>query len=325
MFNPNPAMPWFTPSAASSQSELARPGDPALSSGRSRFHATKGGPVTLPSDWPEEDAQAWVASYDQYIGTLTQAWQASSGLQRRQIEAQIADAKEGRKNALEIARMQDQTSRYGIDVGSQDRMKALLENQRQFNATHALDLQRFGLDEKKLGLDRAQTATEYLSTPDRFVQASDFMDLSGRVLAGQPGAGTGSGIAPQAKTMADFDALTGGGNPGRQVGTPQAGAAPTTATGGAGADARVKALRGIIEAAPPSDEPGLDNNAYHVLNAAKEIYAMNLTPGQQAALKADDQSFKMLGSAGKRLGYSPESWWERQQRSLPGQTSVRAA
>lgn len=329
MFNPNaPATgSWFTPSAAPSQSELGQPGDPRLSASsgsRPRFYSTQGGPVTLPGDWSDEDAQAWVKSYDQYIGTLTQAWQQSSGLQRKQIESQIADAKKGRDVQMKIAQLQAKTSRYGTDQQTETELARLKENARQFDATHGLEMQ-------KLGLTRAQTATDYLSTPDRYVQAADFLNLSGRVLAGQEGSAPGSGATPQAKTMADFDALTAGGNPGRQVdpvaaaaGYTNGGAGPTAATG-TGADARVKALRGIIDAAPPSDEPGLDNNAYHVLNAAKAIYSMNLTPQQQASLRSDDQSLKVFNSAGSRLGENPDAWWQRQQATLPGQRSVRAA
>lgn len=314
---PTGAPDWYSPSGASGSTM-------STSGSRPRFYSTQNGPVTLPSDWSDEDAQAWAASYDKYIGNLTQAWQQSSGLQRRQIEAQITDAKKARDNQMAIARLQDKTSRYGTDAQTANELAQRQENARQFDATHALDMQ-------KLGLTRAQTATDYLSQPDRFVQASDFLNLSGRVLAGQGGPSTGSGAVPQMKTMADFDALTAGGNPGRQVDPSQAaagyasgGAAPTAATG-TGADARVKALRGLIDAAPPSDEPGLDNNAYHVLNAAKAIYSMNLTPQQQATLGSDKQSFQMLGSAGRRLGENPDAWWQKQQNSLPGQQSVRAA
>ena len=71
--------------------------------GRSRFVVTKGGPVTLPGDMSDADAAQWVQAYDAYIGTLTQAWQESSGLQRKQIEAQIEDAK-GLNNIDAIAR-----------------------------------------------------------------------------------------------------------------------------------------------------------------------------------------------------------------------------
>lgn len=299
---------WYSPSGPP-PSEGWTPQSPGTS-GRPRFVNTANGPMTLPSDWSEDDANAWVKSYDQHIATLTQAWQQSSGLQRKQIEAQIEDARKGRENAMEIARLQAETSRYGIDQQTKVAMDRLKEDQRQFDA--------------RQGMDRAKVATEYLSSPDRFVQASNFLDLSSHVLNGTY---RGASPTPQPKTMADFDALTAGGNPGRQVGLPAGGGAQgrTTEGPGSGTDARVKAMKAVLDAAPPSDEPGLDNNAYAVLDAAKAIYGMNLTPRQQAAIGSDKEYQQMLGSAGRRLGHNTEAWWQRQQRSLPGQGRANAA
>lgn len=380
VFNPNPAMPWFNPTGGwtppttyagspyGSSPGGASPGMPVTtqgaaspSSGRPRFYDTANGPVTLPADWPEEDARKWVAGYDKYIATQTQAWQQASGIQKRQIEAQIEDAKRGREVQMEIADLQAKTSRYGVDEQSKTAMRSLQEEARQYDLTHGVEMeklgiehQRFGLEQAKfgedtrrfdlnfgedtrrynqdfglkqqdLGLRRAQTATDYLSAgADRYSQASDFLNLSGRVLAGQPGVGTGSGMAPQPKTMADFDALQGGGIPGRQINTPQA-AAGAAAGGGAGSDDRIKAIKALVQAAPPSDEPGMDHNGYQVLQAAKAIYSMNLTPAQQASINGNKQYKAMLGSAGSRLGQNPDAWWQQQRRGLPGMGSARAA
>ncbi len=247
--NQPPGMPdWYSPSGFAPT--YGSPVGSASPSGgtRPRFYATANGPVTLPSDWTDEDARQWVQGYDQYIAKLTQQWEQSSGLQRKQIESQIEDAKKARENAMEIARLQDRTSRYGTDVGSRDRMAALMQEDQHFQATHGLDMQR-------LGLDRAKTATDYLSTPDRFVQANDFLDLSGRVLANQGGAG---------------------------------------------------------------------NNAYHVMNAAKAIYSMNLNPQQQASINSSPEYKSILGSAGRRQGRNPDEWWQTQQQSLPGQGAANS-
>ena len=313
MTSPGPGL-WFTP-LPNSQGNLGRPGDPGMSgSTRPRFYATDNGPVTVPSDWSEDDARQWVSGYNQYIARLTEQWRESSGLQRRQIESQIEDAKKGRENAMAIANLQAETSRYGVDQNRQQQMAELSERQRQFDANHDLNW-------AQVGLQRAQTATDYLSTPDRFVQAGEFLNRSSRILSGQPGAGAGAGLSPRAKTSEGFAALEGyGGNGDRQI---DAGAA---AGPGAGSDARVKVLKALVEAAPPSDEPGLDRNSYAVLNAARAIYDMgNLTPKQQAAIGSDKEYQQMLGSGLRRSGVNADAWWQRQQQTRPGQSNVRRA
>lgn len=289
-------------------------------SSRPRFYNTANGPVTLPSDWSDEDARQWVAAYDANINRLTQVWQQSSGIQRQQIEAQIEDMKRGRDNAMEIAKLQNDTQRYGYDQQRQNQIEQLKENQRQFDATHALELQRYGLDVEKLGLSRAQTATDYLSTTDRFAQAADFLNLSGRVMAGQAGVGAGSGIAPQMKTMSDYETLEAGGTPGRQASAMQVAGGP-----GAGADARIKALKTVMDANPPSGGLGYDDNDHAVLNVARAIYGLNLTPQQQASINASPDNKAILGSEIRRLGGSPDEWWAKQRRGLPSQQSARLA
>lgn len=250
------------------------------------------------------DSDKW----DRYMATIARAMQASAGWEREKLRQQYEDAARARDNARELEQIRDKTQRYGIDVASRDRKRQLEQEQRQFEANHGLELQR-------LGLQRAQTATDYLSTPDRFVQAGDFLDLSGRVISGG-GYAAPSGT-PQMKTMSDYASLEGGGNPGHQVGSSQVGGNPN--------DPRVKALKTLIDAAPPSSEPGLDHNGWAVLNAAKSIYSMNLSPQQQALIRGNKQYQQMLGSAGRRLGYNADDWWQQQQQSLPGQGAGNAA
>ena len=79
-----------------------------------RFAVSQNGPLFLPGDLTDDEAKQAVEAYDAYIARLTQTWQESSSLQRKQIEAQIEDAKKARENALAIAQMQDATSRYGL-------------------------------------------------------------------------------------------------------------------------------------------------------------------------------------------------------------------
>lgn len=308
MTSPTPG--WFNPSSGGT-----------FAGGRPRV--TPGGNIiALPDDTSEQDTQDIIAAYDRAIDKNTEAWAAATGLERRQIEAKIEDMQKGREVQMQIARLQAQTSKYGVDAQSKIALDRLKEEARQYDQTHALDLMRFGLDVQKLGVQRAQTATDYLSTADRYVQASDFLNLSGQVLANQPGSNAGSGAVPQAKTMADYAALEGGARvaPGRQVDA-SAGAGLGSSSG---ADARVKALRAVIDASPPSPDQGLDPNAYHVLNAARAIYSMDLNPMQQAQIRGNKQYGQILASAGRRLGYNPADWDERQAKNLPGQQPVGA-
>lgn len=291
------------------------------SSGRPRFATSQYGPVMLPGDWSDEEARQYIAAYDEYIAKLERMWSASEGLQRRQFEAQIKDAQQARANEIRIAQLNAETSRYGTDARRQTEVEQLQENRRQFDLSHGVEMERLGIDRQRLGLDRAKVATDYLSTPDRFIQAGDFLNLSGRVLAGQQGpAPYGTTGDPQMKTMGDFAVLEAGGNPGRQVNPAQA-----AAVGGSGADARIKAINGILQAVPPSSGDGLDSNDFAVLSAARAIMSTNLTPQQQASISSSKQYQQMLGSAGRRLGHNPDEWWSQQQRSRPGQGSTRLA
>lgn len=277
---------------------------------------------------PEVSAEAW----DRYVGDLQSALQASSGLQRMQIEAQIDDAKQGRANAMKIAQLQAETSRYGIDAQRATAMAQLKENARQFEMTHALDL-------KKFGLAYADTATDYLSSPDRYFQAADFMNMASRYAAGQPGvAPYGATGTPTPKTQADFAVLAegpGGGtadaqrsNAAQAGGAAPAGSGGATvmsaaAAGGAGGDARVKALKAMIDAVPPSGVEGLDGNDFAVMQAAKALYSTNLRPGTLENLRPGQLG--ILQSAGARLGYDPKEWLANQRRSGVGQGSARVA
>lgn len=286
-----------------------------LTRGRPRFAMTSNGPVLIPTDWSDEDAATYVHAWDQQIATIKQAMQEASGFQRLQLQSQLEDAEKGRQNALRIARLNNETSRYGTDVQRRTAMAQLKENARQFDLRHGLDVQQ-------LGLDRAKTATEYLATPDRWAQAGNYLALSGRVLAGQPGAGSyGTSVAPRPNTEQDFAVLQSGGNPYAGRGDAAAAAGGT----GAGADARTKALKAVISGYTPSNGVGLDANDYAVLNATRAIMGMNLTPQQQATIRSDPEYRAILGSNMRNLGQNPDSWWTRQQQSLPGQGRVGAA
>lgn len=292
----------------------------------------------FPSNYSPDDIQRTIAGYDRYIATQQQAWQQASGLQRKQIEAQIENAKQALANAKQIAQLQAETSRYGVDQQRQTALDQLKENQRQFDVNHDVEL-------RKLGLDYANTATQYLSTPDRYIEGATYLNLAGRVFAGQPGSTPGNAIGtPTPKTEQDFANLAAGGTGQYDSRLPQTGggaagggfvnngamspadvASRAAGAGGAGADTRIKALKSVIDAAPPSPDPGLNGNDQAVLAAARALYSTNLNPGQFQALKSNPTAYGINQSAGRRLGYDVNTWEADQRKNQLGFGSSRAA
>lgn len=275
--------------------------------------APSGDPSSSGSGLSAYDAE-YFRRMDQYIATVAEAQAASAGFERTKLTAQLEDAKKARQNALAIARLSAETSRYGTDVGRQNLLDQLEQNQRQFDANHGLEMQ-------KLGLSRADTATNFMATADRYAQAGNYLALSGRVLAGQPGVGSyGSAVQSRGNTEQDFNVLAGGGNPYAGRGD----AMTAAGSGGAGADARVKALKALNDV-PPSAGDGLDPNDFAVLRATAAIRGMRLTPQQQAAIGSSKEYQQILGSNLRNLGENPDAWFQRQRQRLPGQGAARSA
>jgi hypothetical protein len=183
-----------------------------------------------------QGAAAYAEEWDSYVGDVGAALQASSGLEREKLAAQMKDAQAGRANAYKIAKLQADVSRYGIDMQRKTALDQLKENARQFDASHLLEKEKFafekeswakefGLEEKKFGLNYAQAATEYLSTPDRAFMFGDFQDALSRAAVGSTGGGEtaqgprpyGATGTPIPKTQDDFAVLASYGQ------TPQAG------------------------------------------------------------------------------------------------------
>lgn len=258
-----------------------------------------------------------MASVEEWLNTsngIDELLQESSGFARLQLEAQSKNVKAGLKNAMAIAKLQSDTQRYGYDVQREVALKQLQENGRQFDLTHALDL-------KKFGVARAQAATDYLQTPDRFIQAGNFLNMSSRVMLNQGGASYNiEGTKP--KSMADFAALEEGGAGGdRQVGADNV---EQVAGGGVGADERVKVLKGLIAASPPSPDEGMDGNDFAVLNATRAILGMKLRPQAYAAIRGSKEGQQMLQSGAQRLGVNFDSWLAQQRKNMPGQGAARS-
>lgn len=269
------------------------------------------------------------SAYDAYINQIGASLQEASGAdnayREKALSAQMESAKEARANAMEIAQLQASTSRYGVDVASADRMKALKENARQFDATH--------------GLEIAKAYTAFSSTPDMMFARNDFVNAMNRVGqgGGMPQPVITQSPGPQAKTWQDFSALAsyngsqvpgGGGGAAAQPsasgggGSAQPAAAPG---GGAGAqssaqppDPRLKAANAIVQAIPPSQSAGNDDNDWAAINAIRSLYAAAL-PGTFERLGAQRTKIAQAGMA--RAGFDPVLVHEEYLRSLPGQMS----
>jgi hypothetical protein len=267
--------------------------------------------------------------WEQIVNDLAAARVATSGWEQKKLDAQIKDAMEGRENAYKIAQLQASTSRYGTDAARETAMAQLKQQAKQFEATHALDI--------------AKTATEYLSTPDRYFQASDFLGMTNRAAQGAGPRPYGYYGSPTPKTMGDFNQLyTGGGSPeGSPAPVPSGGTgiyggggAPSGGGGSALAavadggtkpptDPRQAAVQQVFKNLPPSEGQGLDDMDFAALSAAQAIYGTNLRPGVLERMRPGQQA--MLGSAGRRLGYDVKDWQAQYNRNRPGQQSVRSA
>lgn len=250
-----------------------------------------------------------------YMQQIQAALQEASGSQARALKAQMDNARAARENAMEIAQLQASTSRYGVDVASKDRMRALKENARQFDASH--------------GLEIAKAYTAFSSTPDLMFARNDFLQGMGRVGQGlnvQPYHSQGT---PQAKTWQDFAAIAqyngstvpgGGQSPGGGGNGAQQAAAAAGGGGEAKAppDPRVQAATSIMKALPPSDSPGADGQDWHAINAITEMFKAG-RPGSLERLGESGQKIALAGAA--RAGYDPLRLMEDYKRSLPGQKS----
>lgn len=291
------------------------------------------------------------STYDDYISDIESSLSEASGSQQRALDAQLKSAKAAQKNAMEIAKLQASTSRYGIDVASKDRMRALLENARQFDAVHGLDIQKFDESKRQFGLthglDVAKAYTQYASTPDMMFARNDFVSALGRVGQGLgPDRAIDRTPGPRAKTWQDFAALAQYPGPGGAQSTQGAPGAPASGTGagpeaaGGGTvsgggmvqgpdgswgpapapDPRLKAMRAVTEALPPSQAGGADDNDWAAINAITSLYKAG-HPGSVARLGPARQKIALAGLA--RAGYDPGLVQEEYDRGLPGQGSVR--
>lgn len=366
MFNPLPPNPggftwtgspsgvpsWDATSAISPQAALAQASVP------------NGAGAPASNNAGQQQAAQDVARWEQYMATIQQAMQASAGFERVKLQEQYKDAEKGRQNAMAIARLQSDTSRYGYDQQRQSQIDDLKERGRQFDANHALAQQEFGLkreqfteDTRRFGLEHglkrdqfglevADAYTRYSQTPDMMFARNDLMHGLGQVgLGGAPQNVMSGDARPQAKGWEDFAALSG-----YKVSPSQAN--PLSSPGGAMMPAPIEG-RVVSASSTPMPSGGMGTGQAgsgtdpRVTAAAGIMRALppSETPGTDgqdwSALRAieslymsrkprqvealGDQRRKTAQAGLARLGYDPRQVEEDRQRSLPGQRSVRAA
>jgi hypothetical protein len=272
------------------------------------------------------------ADYDQAMRQVQEFINHANAYDREKFVAQYKDLAAARDNAVQLERMRDQTSRYGIDKQAETELKRLTENARQFDSTHALDLQRFGLDQQKFGLQYANDVAAYESSPDKYAMGADFINAAGRAVQGLGQQPYGTGTTFTAKTPEDFARLAGypgtppaqPGGAGGQTGSPGAGNGASTDAGAAAPpDPRIAAVKKMFDAIPPSETPGMDPGDWAVMKAAQALYSSPLRSGTYRQLSPGNKA--ILGSYVQKSGRYLPDYIAQQTREMISQGNVRAA
>lgn len=302
VFNPNPSG-WFNATGSTARDpNLGQPSDPSGTGYR-----YPGVPSALPNVLAEQGmSDATIRYYMELLQTNAEALKQASGWEKIKLQAQREDALKALENAKAIAQIQADTSRYGTDQTRQQQMAELQEKQRQFDASH--------------GLAYADAYAKYASTPDMMWALNDFKGAVGAASNGGYQTPIAGRTAPHAKTYEDFAALTGYGQGMARGG----GGGGANGAGGsaAGTDDRLKAMRAVAQAIPPSETSGHDDQDWAALNAIKQLYFAG-RPGSVERLGAERRKIAQAGIA--RLGYDPRLVEEEYRRGLPGQGSARSA
>lgn len=267
-------------------------------------------PMTAPAGQP--DPYANVRAWQNYRDDIVErALTEQNAFNKLQLERQREDAEKALANAMNIAKLQAETSRYGTDQQTRVALARMQQDDAQFQANH--------------GLNIAKAYTEYASTPDRLFMLNDLTEGLNRVGQGLGVQPYGSNGTPQPKTWESFAALSGFGNmPAVQAGgggMPSGGGGNQAAAGGGG-DPRQKAEMAILKAIPPSDGYGNSRDDFAALAAIENVRRASkpgsyerLRPGQQAAFRGGLS----------RLGLYAPDVIEDMRRSGIGQGSARQA
>jgi hypothetical protein len=172
------------------------------------------------------------------------------------------------------------------------------------------------------GLRRADAIARYSSTPDQMFLRSDLMSALGQAERGQGPQPYGANGRPRMKTSADYDAIAGPSGSLAQGNGYGMSAQTGAVTDGGGSDPRIKAARSVIDAIPPSDDVGTDDNDTAALMAIENIFRAKrpdlirkMRPGQREA----------FGAGLSRLGYYAPDALAELERAGVGQGSTRRA
>lgn len=269
--------------------------------------------------------------WDQYINTLKQAYQASAGFERMKLQSQIDDAEKGRQNSLQIARLQGDNSRYGVDQQRLTAIEQLKQRDKEFAQTHALDT-------RKADISEAQLISSQRSEPNRLFQTMDLEQaLSSIRNGGKASIAPRPGVAAVDHLSSDYTGnpyLAGGGartqtsSAGGDMMPGQSAASGVgTNTTAQAADQRLKAARAVMEALPPSATEGLDPTGVSALNAVYALYQSPLRPGTLESLSPTQKAGLQSGAqrVQQYTGRSYDDFVDEYRKSLPGQGAVNRA
>ncbi len=284
------------PNAAPNIGSAATPYNPVAPDAVAATASTGGKPndilrrILIANGYKPDEADYYIASLEQQ----QQAYTASSGFANKQLQSQIDDAKKNREQAWRLAQFQASTS-------SDLQNRQLQQQAYQFQQNH--------------GLEVARAVASYESSPDMMFAEKDFKNALGRVSQGYSPAPMAEQGTPHAKTYEDFAALSNYQPAGATASAGMAGA-------GGGADKRLKAMKAVSDAMPPSDGVGHDDQDWAAIDAIKNLYFSG-RPGDVERLGAPRRKIAQAGLA--RAGYDPAAVENERMRGLPGQGATRAA
>lgn len=229
------------------------------------------------------------------MGSQEREFEHQASMQSRSLSAQSGMHKSSLANALKIAKMGNETQRYGIDVGAETARRGQDFSQEQARWTNALNY---------------LSMAAQLRGPDDWLSYLNFTR------------GAAAGDAPAfLKSLMDSMGLV---HPSTELGLPDWAPIPggqVNAPSMAGLSAAMGGPGGGVAAGGGTSQDAVANTINMVRTAANN---MGRLPGGALEDMSEDERNFFLGTAGS-LGYSVPSLLDSYQRSRIGQGSARAA
>lgn len=120
--------------------------------------------------------------WNHYLEVLKKYYEQTSGQAQNELAAKIQEAEKARANAIEIAKIQQQTSQYGVNTQNATRLIELQQNQQQFTANLGFQQQQAGAQN---ALAAGQLTGTYQGAPTLAAQQQAFQQaLAGAGLSG---------------------------------------------------------------------------------------------------------------------------------------------